>query len=92
MTGVQTCALPIYGEYAEIPENLQGSILRYVEYGIQPGGFMTAVLNNDLRLSIGKADPASLKALPLVVRWFYNRCPHLYGPENFKKHLESRAA
>jgi hypothetical protein len=85
-------ALNFDGDYSELPENLRGGILRYVEFAVQPGGFLTAVLNNDLRLAVGKADPVSLKVLPLVVRWFANERPDLYGPENFKKHLESRAA
>ncbi len=76
-------------EYEAIPEHLRGSILRYVEYGIQPGGFMTAVLNNDLYNATGRADKESLRVLPLIVRWFANRHPELYGTVNFKNHLES---
>lgn len=77
------------GEYEGIPEGTRGGILRYVEHGIQPGGFMTAVLCNDLRNAVGRADKDNLVALPLIVRWFANRCPNLYGADNFKAHLES---
>lgn len=85
-------ALDFSGEYEAIPVHLRESIARYVEYKIQPGGFMTAVLNNDLYNATGRADSESLKALHLIVRWFANNRRDLYGPENFKKHLESRAA
>lgn len=79
------------GEYEVIPENLRGAILRYVENKVQPGGFLTAVLNNDLYNAIGRADSDSLKVLPVVVRWFANRNPELYGQDNFKRHLEKAA-
>jgi len=77
-------------EYKNIPENIQASILRYVEHRIKPGGFLTAVLNNDLYNATGRADSESLKYLHLIVMWFANKCPNLYGPENFKNHLNSR--
>ena len=80
------------GEYEAIPVHLRGSIERYVENRIQPGGFMTAVLKNDLYNATCRADPESLKALPLIVRWFANNRPNLYGPDNFKNHMESKAA
>ena len=75
-------------EYKNIPENIQASILRYVEHGIKPGGFLTAVLNNDLYNATGRADAESLKSLHLIVMWFANHRPDLYGSENFKRHLE----
>lgn len=75
--------------YEDIPERLQGGILRYVEHGIQPGGFLTAVIMNDLGNATGRADPESLAALPLIVRWFQANHPELYGPENFRKHLDA---
>lgn len=80
------------GEYEDIPVHLRDSITRYVEYKIQPGGFMTAVLNNDLKNAILRADAASRSALYLIVLWFANHRPDLYGPENFKKHLDAQAA
>lgn len=80
--------LDFTGEYAEIPENIQGSISRYVENKIQPGSFLTAVLNNDLKNSVLRADQNSLKALKLIVLWFSNNYPNLYGTDNFLKHLE----
>lgn len=77
-------------EYAAIPDYIQDSIRRYVENHIRPGGFLTAVLCNDLYGATGRADENSLKSLHLIVRWFANRAPGLYGVENFKTHLALR--
>lgn len=77
-------------EYVAIPDYIQDSIRRYVEDRIKPGGFMTAVLCNDLYEATGRADENSLKALHLIVRWFANRAPGLYGVENFKRHLSGK--
>ena len=76
-------------ENYDIPEHLQAGILRYVEHGVQPGGFLTAVLNNDLLGAFRRADPESRKAIPDIVNWFQNNHPDLYGPENFRKHLDA---
>ena len=75
--------------YEAIPERLRAGILRYVDHGIQPGGFLTAVLMNDLGAATGRADPESLQVLPMIVLWFQNNHPELYGPENFRKHLNA---
>lgn len=75
--------------YESIPERLQGGLLRYVEHGIQPGGFLTAVITNDLSNATGRADAESLEALPLIVQWFQANYPQLYGAENFRKHLDA---
>lgn len=78
------------GEYEIIPEMTRGSIMRYVEHGIQPGGFLTAVLSNDLYNATGRADRMNLAALPAIVRWFANHCPNLYGAENMREHIASK--
>ncbi len=79
------------GEYEIIPSTTQASITRYVEQGIKPGGFLTAVLSNDLRNATGRADEQNLAALPAIVRWFANQCPGLYGAENMREHIEEHA-
>lgn len=74
-------------EYEIIPENTRESIRRYVENRIQPGGFLTAVLSNDLYNATGRADRENLKALHKIVQWFANNHPELYGKENMLNHL-----
>ena len=39
-----------------IPEHMWGAIVRYYENGIPPGGFLEAVINNDLREACARAD------------------------------------
>ena len=63
--------------YEAIPELLRGGITRYVEHGIKPGGFLTAVVMNDLETATRRADPQSLEVLPLIVRWFMEFHPEL---------------
>ena len=39
-----------------IPSHMHGSVVRYLDDGIEPGGFLYAVLTNDLFGAVGKAD------------------------------------
>lgn len=63
------------GEYAEIPERMQESLLAYINNGRLPGDFLRAVVSNELFGATGRADPENLRLLPLYVRWLYNRAP-----------------
>lgn len=63
------------GEYAAIPDHMQGAIRRYVMHGIKPGDFLTGIITNDLRRAVGHADGKNLPLLPLYVQWFYNEPP-----------------
>lgn len=48
--------------------------------GTLPGGFLTAVLCNDLICAVSMADTASLQYLPLVTKFVWNRVPQAaYG-------------
>lgn len=58
-----------------LPENLQESIDAFVELGRPTGGFLQAVLDNDLRQAFAKADERSIEALPAVIGYLYNECP-----------------
>lgn len=78
------------GEYEIIPQLTRDSIMRYVEHGVQPGGFLTAVLCNDLYNATGRADRENLAALPAIVRWFANNRPELYGAANMREHIASK--
>lgn len=63
------------GEYSVIPENLKDGIENYLIHRLKPGGFLSAVIRNDLFGAVGRADTESLNCLLLIVRWFYNRAP-----------------
>ena len=58
-----------------IPERMMGGIKRYVEHGVQPGSFLTAIIENNLSRAVGQADNENLKNIPAFVSYFYNECP-----------------
>lgn len=53
-----------------IPAYMHGSIIRYVEDGIRPGDFLTAIICNDLTAAVGGADDMNKKRLANYVTWF----------------------
>jgi hypothetical protein len=58
-----------------IPEHTQAALNRYVEHKIIPGGFLMAVLSNDLFGAVAQADSENLAALPEIVKYIYNNIP-----------------
>lgn len=65
-----------------IPTYMVGAIERYINQGISPGDFLTAIICNDLKGSVIRADDENMANLPAVVAWFYNEAPNLaWGSE-----------
>ena len=62
-------------EMAEVPHHLRDAILRYLLGGIRPGGFLQAVISNNLFEAMARADEDSRKGLFLVCSFFYNDAP-----------------
>jgi len=62
-------------ELRQLPEQLQEGLYRYVLYGIPTGRFLQAVIENDLRESVARMNPASFDGLRAVVLWLYNYAP-----------------
>jgi hypothetical protein len=58
-----------------VPVDVIVSINRYVERGIPTGGFLQAVIDNDLAKACGKADQNNMQILPAIVAYLYNECP-----------------
>ena len=58
-----------------IPDHMHGAIIRYYENGLEPGHFLTAVINNDLREACARADDFNKHKLFNYVLWFYNHGP-----------------
>lgn len=63
------------GEYTEISGYIIDSLDRYVNDGIPPGGFLTAVLANDLTNAFAKADAYNYQMLGDIVRFVFNKVP-----------------
>jgi|TARA_Y100000310_G_C20558322_1_gene751703 hypothetical protein len=56
-------------------EFLCSSLKSWVEHGVQPGHFVTAVLTNNLFEAIARADSNNVKILQDIVQWVYSNAP-----------------
>lgn len=61
--------------FSKVPEHTQEALNRYFIYGLEPGGFLQAVLSNDLTSAVLRADPANRVALSDIVRWIVDNAP-----------------
>ena len=68
-----------------------GALERYLNNGIMPGSFMTAVLENNLVDAIGRADEDNAANLKNIVGYIYNHLPsNSWGSrEKVKAYLET---
>ena len=62
----------------------------YIKKGIRPGGFLTAVICNDLMSAVGNADDWNIKIIPEYVKYLYNEAPgNCWGsPEAMQSWME----
>lgn len=58
-----------------IPGHTRVALSAYVEEGIIPGGFLTAVLCNDLFGAVARADALNAACLVDICKFIYNRLP-----------------
>lgn len=58
-----------------VPFHLRDGLMEYCIIGRPVGGFLTAVLSNDLRESIARADENSLAGLKGLVQFLHNYSP-----------------
>jgi len=58
-----------------IHEDMLESLELYLNRGISGGGFLTAVLENDLREAFGRADDYNRSNLFNIVRYLWNHFP-----------------
>ena len=74
-------------DISRIPHETIASLERYVKYHIPTGGFLKAVLTNDLMEAIHRADSFNLAALVDIVKYLYNDFPgNCWGsPEKYKE-------
>ena len=55
-------------DYSLIPnQNMVEGIKRYVEHGVSPGGFLTALLTNDLTGALNRADVTNQSLLAWTI-------------------------
>lgn len=58
-----------------IPTHMHGALKRWINEGIWPGSFLTAVLQNDLKEAFGRADSVNTEAMPNWMCFLYNYAP-----------------
>ena len=73
-----------------IPDRMMTVLKAYVEHHRPVGSFLTAVLENNLKMTIGHADEENEANLPAYIGWLYNEAPRACwgSPENVRKWLE----
>lgn len=59
----------------KLTEDNIAPLKRWVEQGIEPGGFLRAVICNDLREATARADRFNRRKLFEYVEWLYNEAP-----------------
>lgn len=84
--------------YDLLPESLQDGAQRWIEDHFPPGGFLQAVISNDLKESLGRADDNNREEIFRIVSFFYNEAPsdcwgsveklHLWCDPKYKSNLE----
>ncbi len=61
--------------YDRIPEHMRSGAQLYIERGIEPGGFLMAVLSNDLKQAVARGDVVNQQSLIAWAMWLVNDCP-----------------
>lgn len=56
-------------------EDIKATLNRYVKDKIPTGGFLEAVLSNDLVGAVSRADSDNLQRIPEIVKYIYNNLP-----------------
>lgn len=77
-----------------LTERLHAAIVCWVADGKRPGSFLMAVLENDLKNAVGRADDEHIVNLPATVAYLYNHAPSICwgSPEETKAWAEFHEA
>lgn len=61
-------------DYSKVPggDLMAGGVRRYIEHGVNPGHFLTAVICNDLKAAFTRADSENIRLMHDWVKFFYN--------------------
>ena len=75
-----------------IPAYMLRAVNRYILNGDTPGDFLTAVITNDLREAIARADDHNQVNLPAYIAYLHNEAPgQCWGsPEKMTAWIEAR--
>lgn len=67
----------IQGNVHTLPAHMQGLVLDYIYKGQNPGGFLEALVSNDLREAFLQADDINRMSIEAYVRFLYSYAPAL---------------
>lgn len=59
----------------EVSDFMQEKLNDYIEFGTPVGGFLQAVITNNLQRAVQYADETNLRNLPAFVAYLYNHAP-----------------
>lgn len=71
MKNLDAATLDEYG----IPAYMQPALISWVNHGVRPGSFLTAVLENNLMEAVGRADNTNALHLKDYAAFLYNAAP-----------------
>ena len=78
--------------WSNVHEDCRHALFNYLVQGFDPGGFLTAVLTNDLYMAAGRADIENVKRLAWVARLVINAVPRCcYGSVKVMEQWMSRS-
>jgi hypothetical protein len=61
--------------YARIPLATRADLDSWIKTACPVGGFLEAVLNNNLKETVNMGDLDNLRAIPAIVAYLFNRAP-----------------
>lgn len=59
----------------EVRQDVKDSLSRWIDHGLEPGGFLMAVLRNDLKGALSRADSYNRASLYQIVQYCYAEIP-----------------
>ena len=59
-------------DYNPIPDTIKIALDNYIHLKVPTGGFLRALLENNLIATVSKADPVNKPLIPLIVHYCYN--------------------
>ena len=62
-------------DWSLIPDHMIGGLRRYIENGVEPGGFLKALLGNDLKETFHRADDGNRRRVFEYLSFLYNYAP-----------------
>jgi hypothetical protein len=58
-----------------LPDYMRGGLRRWIDHGIPPGDFLTALPSNDLRRTFEKADSTNQRRVLDYIKFLYSDAP-----------------